>query len=143
MPLIRETVEIKAPPDAVFDLISKVSDFALYTGIVKEVKLIAASTYRWTVRVGGITLDWDAMVTECERPKRFVWHSISGIENRGEYALQATPEGTQVAFSMNYRLSNPLLEAAVAPLAEPLIRHVSTEILSAVKARLECCEGDT
>lgn len=64
MPLIQETVEIKASPEAVFDLVAKVKDFTFYSGYIKEIKLISGSTYRWTVRVDGITLDWDATVTE-------------------------------------------------------------------------------
>lgn len=137
MRLIQETVEIKAPPEDVFDLVVKVKDFALYTGLIKEIKLISGSTYRWTVRVNGITLDWDATITECERPKRFGWRSIRGIENRGTYDLQATPDGTRVAFTMEYRLANPFMETAVAPLVEPLIRRVGSDILNAVKERLE------
>ncbi len=142
MPLIRETVEIKASPETVFELITKVSDFPLFAGAIKEVRFITGSTYRWTVRVGGITLDWDSVVTEFECPKRFAWHSIRGIENQGAYDLQATPEGTQVTFSMSYHLENRLVEAAIAPLVEPLIHRVSVEILDAVKLRLECRSGD-
>lgn len=137
MPLIYETVEIKAPPEEVFDLISKVTDFEFYAGLIKEVRLLSGSTYRWTVGVGGVKLDWDAKITESKRPERFAWRSIRGIENRGEYELQATPEGTRVAFSMEYCLPNSLLEVVVAPLAEPLIRRASAEILSAVRAKLE------
>lgn len=137
MSVIQEAVEIKAPAEAVFDLIVNVKDFALYTGLIKEIKLISSSTYRWTVRVDGITLDWDATITECERPKRFGWRSIRGIENRGTYDLQATPDVTRVVFTMEYRLANRLVEATVAPLVEPLIRRVSADILNAVKDRLE------
>lgn len=137
MPVIQDAVEIKAPAEAVFDLMVKVKDFALYTGLIKEIKLISDSMYRWTVRVNGITLDWDATITECERPKRFGWRSIRGIENRGTYDLQAMPGGTRVAFTMEYRWANRLVEAAVAPLVEPLIRRVSADILNAVKDRLE------
>lgn len=137
MPVIQETVEIKAPAEAVFDLIVKVNDFALYTGLIKEIKLISGSTYRWTVRVHGIAVEWDATITDCERPKRFGWRSIRGIENRGTYDLQAIPDGTRVVFTMEYRLADPLIEAAVAPLVEPLIRRVGADILNAVKERLE------
>ncbi len=142
MPLIREMVEIKASPETVFELLTKVSDFTLYTGFIKEIRLITESTYRWTVGVDGITLEWDAVVTECECPKRFAWHSIRGIENQGVYELQATPKGTRVTFFMSYDLKNPLVEAAVAPLAEPLIRRVNAEVLNAVKVRLEHSRAD-
>ena len=137
MPEIHETVEIKADPEAVFDLIARVEDFSLYTGLIQEIKPITAATYRWTVRVDSITLDWDATVAEYDRPSQFGWRSVRGIDNRGTYRLQATATGTKVSFSMEYRLANPLLEKVIAPLAEPLIRKVGAEILGAVKERLE------
>lgn len=120
-----------------FDLIARVEDFALYTGLIKEIRPIAAATYRWKVRVDGITLDWDTTVTDYDRPRQFSWRSVRGIDNRGTYRLQATTTGTKVSFPMEYRLANPLLEKIIAPLAEPLIRRVSAEILNAVKERLE------
>lgn len=137
MPEIHEAIEIEAAPEAVFDLIARVEDFSLYTGLISSIRPIAAATYRWTVRVDGITLDWDATITDYDRPRRFGWRSVRGIDNRGMYRLQATTTGTKVSFSMEYRLATPLLEKVIAPLAGPLIQKVGAEILSAVKERLE------
>ena len=137
MPTIQETVEIKADPEAVFDLIARVEDFSLYTDIIKEIKAIAPETYRWVVRVAGVTLDWDVALIECERPRHFAWRSIRGITNSGSYHLAPSPVGTVVSFMMEYRLPNRLLEKALAPLIDPLIRKVGSEILFAVKGRLE------
>ena len=143
MTSIRETVEIKASPEAVFDLIVRVEDFSLYTGIISEIKATAADTYHWRVRVGGISLDWDTVVTECVRPNAFAWRSISGVVNSGSYHLAPSPVGTVVSFMMEYRLSNRLLEMAFAPLVDPLIRKVGSEILAAVKERLEAKIADS
>ncbi len=140
---IRETIEIKASPETVFDLIVRVEDFSLYTGIISEIKAIAADTYRWRVRVGGISLDWDTVVTECVRPSTFAWRSIRGVINSGSYHLAPSPVGTVVSFMMEYRLPNRLLEMALTPLVDPLIRKVSSEILAAVKERLEAKATDS
>ena len=43
MPAIQEAVEIKAPAEAVFDLVAKVKDFAFYTGFIKKIKLISGA----------------------------------------------------------------------------------------------------
>lgn len=143
MPSIRETVEIKASPEAVFDLIVRIEDFSLYTNIIREIKAIAADTYHWRVRVGGISFDWDAVVTERVRPNNFAWRSIRGVVNSGSYHLAPSPVGTVVSFMMEYRLPNRLLETVLAPLVDPLIRKVSSEILAAVKERLEAKAADS
>jgi uncharacterized membrane protein len=143
MPSIRETVEIKASPEAVFDLIVRVEDFSLYTGIISEIKATAADTYRWRVRVGGVSLDWDAVVTECVRPTHFAWRSIRGVVNSGSYHLAPSPVGTVMSLMMEYHLPNRLLEMALAPLVDPLIRKVSSDILTAVKERLEAKTADS
>lgn len=143
MPLIKETVEIKVSPEEVFDLIIRVEDFSRYTNIISEIKAIGADTYHWRVRVGGISLDWDTVVTECVRPNSFAWRSIRGVVNSGSYHLAPSPVGTVVSFIMEYRLPNRLLEMALAPLVDPLIKKVSSEILAAVKKRLEAKAADS
>lgn len=137
MPGIHKKVLIQAGPEAVFDLITRVEEFPNYSNIIEEVKLIAANTYRWTVRVGGLSLDWDAEITDFVRPERFGWRAIRGIHNSGTYHLTPIDHGTTVSFTMEYRLQHHALERVIAPLVEPLIQRVSAEILHAVKARLE------
>lgn len=141
MPSIRETVEIKADPEAVFDLIARVEDFSRYTAVIRDIRALGHDTYRWRVKVAGVPLEWDVEVTERRRPRRFAWRSIRGVANSGSYELEPVPGGTRASFAMEYRLPNPLLELLIAPLANPLIRTVSVEILAAVKARLESGAG--
>lgn len=137
MPIIEETIEIKAKPEAVYDLIVRIEDFSLYTGIIKEITAVSPRTYHWTVRIDGISLEWDALITEQIRPERFAWRSVAGVANSGSYTLAPIPAGTKVSFSMEYHLPSRLLEKTLAPLVEPLIRQVSSDILAAVKDRLE------
>ncbi len=140
MPVIRETVEINADPEAVFDLITRIEEFASYTDALEEVRAIGPDTYRWTARARGIRLEWDSVVTELERPKRLAWQSIRGVVNSGGYTLRPSAAGTMVTISMEYSFPSRLLEKLLAPLTDSLTRRVAAEVLGRVKSRLE--DGD-
>lgn len=137
MPLFEHTVEIKADPEAVFDLVSCVEEFCHFTDMIKEIRATGPDTYHWRVRAMGVSLEWDAVVTECARPSRFAWKSVRGVENGGSYVIEPSANGTRVSLRLEYRLPNRLLEKAVARIADPLIRKVEAQVLEQVKLRLE------
>lgn len=137
MPIFEHTVEIKAEPERVFDLIARVEDFCHYTDMIKEIRATGPRTYHWKIGAAGMSLEWDAVVTECVRPKRFAWQSIRGIENGGSYVLEPSKNGTLVSLSLEYHLPSRLVERAVTRVADPLIRRVEAQVLGHVKARLE------
>jgi uncharacterized membrane protein len=137
MPIVHETVEINADPDTVFDLIMRIEEFPLYTDALEEVRAIGPDTYHWTARAHGIRLQWDSVVTECERPKRLAWRSIRGVVNSGGYTLTPSHRGTRVSFSLEYRFPSRLLEKLLGPLVSGLTRDIAVEILNRVKMRLE------
>ncbi|OGI50538.1 MAG: hypothetical protein A3E57_09325 [Candidatus Muproteobacteria bacterium RIFCSPHIGHO2_12_FULL_60_33] len=137
MPVIEHTIFIRAAPEAVFDLISRVENFSQYSPAIREVRTIGRDTYRWVVSVAGFALDWDSVVTEKMRPARFAWRSVRGVENGGLFRLAPANGGTEVRFTMEYRLANPILERIVNTIAAPLMQRVATELLDAVRERLE------
>lgn len=141
MPAIERTLFIRAHPEAVFDLIARVEDFSRYSRIIREVRGIGPDTYHWIIRVAGIEFDWDSVVTEARRPHRFTWRSVRGIENGGTFDLKPARGGTEVCFTMEYRLASPILERIIDNIAAPIMRRVATEILEQVRRRLEPAPG--
>ncbi len=138
MPTIERTISIRAAPDAVFDLISRVEDFPQYSRVIRAVRALGRDTWRWTIRIAGFELEWDAVVTgETRRPRHFAWRSIRGVENGGCFDLQPVAGGTEVRFTMSYRLASPLLERLVDAIAAPLMQRVAGELLEQVRRRLE------
>lgn len=138
MPTIERTTSIRAAPEAVFDLISRVEDFPQYSRVIRAVRTLGRDTWRWTIRVAGFELEWDAVVTEeTRRPRHFAWRSIRGVENGGCFDLWPVAGGTEVRFAMSYRLSSPLLERLVDAIAAPLMQRVAGELLEQVRRRLE------
>jgi len=142
MPAIERTLTIRASPAAVFALISRVEDFARYSKAIKEVTAIGRDTYRWVVSVAGVEFDWDSEVTEARSPLCFSWHAIRGVENRGTFRLTPVAGGTEVRFTMEYRLASPILEKIVRAIAVPLMHKVAAEILEQVRMRLEQATGE-
>jgi len=132
-----QTVEIRASPEAVFDIISQVENFSQYTKLIKSISKIKEKTYHWKAHLGAFPIEWDAVILEEYRPWRFAWHSIKGFQNSGSYTLTPTPEGTSICFEMEYHLKTSFMEKALSPLSDRYIKKLSQEILSAIKNRLE------
>lgn len=138
MPTIERTITVRAAPEAVFDLISRVEDFPRYSRVIRAVRALGRDAWRWTIGVAGFELEWDAVVTgDTRRPRHFAWRSIRGVENGGCFDLRPVAGGTEVRFTMSYRLANPLLERLVDAVAAPLMQRVAGELLEQVRRRLE------
>ena len=137
MTSILESVTIRAEIEAVFDLICRVEEFPLYADFLTEVRKINHKTYRWVAQAHGITLSWNAVITECRRPYRLTWRSVRGFQNSGAYTLTRSPQGTAVSLRIEYHLPSQFLEALTLPLADRLTRALAAQILARVKRKLE------
>jgi carbon monoxide dehydrogenase subunit G len=57
MPVVQHTVEIKADPEAVFDLIGDVENFTRFTSAIDSIEPIEGDAYHWVVHVAGMVLE--------------------------------------------------------------------------------------
>lgn len=137
MPVIKKTVDIKASPENVFDLIARPEDFPRYSSLIKKVTAIGHLVYHWIVDIYNIEFEWDAKVVELIKPERFAWQSITGIQNSGSYTLKPIKNGTRITFSMEYLLPNIILEELAQVIAEGYMERMASEILENVKKELE------
>ncbi|MBI5560426.1 MAG: SRPBCC family protein [Deltaproteobacteria bacterium] len=130
-------IEVRAPIEPVFDLISRVEDFSMYSHLIKEIKKVGEKRYRWEVKAFGIPLWWEAEVVEYERPRRFAWRSISGVYNTGSYTLEPSGDGTRVIFEMYYTIPIKFLGGIARHLLSRMILAVYTEVLGNIKKKIE------
>jgi uncharacterized membrane protein len=137
LPVIEHEVEIDAAPEAVFALISRVEDFALYTDSVEAITPLGEDRYRWQVRAAGLSLSFEVEVTECTPHERLAWRSVSGVKNEGSYRLAAVEGGTRITLTIEYSLKSRLVEKMVNKAARPLVRRLSEEIITRVETRLK------
>ncbi|MEE9590963.1 MAG: SRPBCC family protein [Thermodesulfobacteriota bacterium] len=134
---ITKVVEIETSPEKVFDLISNVEDFSSYSSLIKGVKKLTPNRYRWTAEIAGISFEWDAAITQFERPVNLGWSSVKGLKISGTYNLKAIDGGTRVYFTMEYHLPIHILDRLTEPLIENLLQSVAQEVLTNVKRRLK------
>lgn len=137
MTMISRSVDIMADPDTVYDLISRVEEFSLYSNLIESIKETAPKTYHWKAKLGVIPVEWDAVVIEECRPRKFAWHSIKGFKNSGSYTLTPSSSGTTVCFEMEFHLPVSILERALSPLSDRYMNKLSEDILNEIKKRLE------
>ncbi|MBI3772762.1 MAG: SRPBCC family protein [Gammaproteobacteria bacterium] len=137
MHTISKTVVIHASPEDVYDLIARVEDFVLYSSMIREIRRTGPDSYHWRVQLAGIPLEWNALVTERDRPRRFAWRAITGVSNDGSYTLTQVDGDTRVSLVMQYALPKHLVERVLMHILDPLVRDMETDILEAIRRKLE------
>ena len=131
-------IRIDAPREKVFDFIADVEGFSKYSSLIKSIEKLPSGLYLWTIKVFGITLQWEAEVMESVRPSRFAWRSVKGVKNSGSYVLKETKGGTLVEFEMDYSITeNPIVNALVSPIESLMATRVYKEFMSRVKETAE------
>lgn len=137
MAVIEHEAEIEASQEAVFGLVSRVEEFALYSDAIETIEHLGGGRYLWRIRVAGLPLSFDVEITESVPPERFAWRSVTGIPNRGCYRLTPVDGGTRINLTLEYNLQNHRLEKTVKAAAMPLLRKLSRDIISKVEAQLQ------
>ncbi|VAV82316.1 hypothetical protein MNBD_DELTA01-655 [hydrothermal vent metagenome] len=138
MSTIKKTVLIAAPPAEVFALIADIEGMPRFSASIIEVRRVSENNYFWRAKLKGIPLEWNAVIDKKEEPEYLSWHSISGLDNRGEYRLEAQQDGTtRVTLLMEYHLHPQIIEKALHIIIDELIEDIYAEILSKIKKELE------
>lgn len=103
---LTKTIHIAAPPEQVFDIWSDYKHFPYFMSHVKEVRDLGGGRSHWTVRgPAGMQLEWDAVQTTTERPRKLCWHTEEGapVRHSGEVHFEEELSGTRVSVHLSYR----------------------------------------
>lgn len=116
---IEKEIHIKAAPDTVFDIWSRIENFPQFMSHVLEVRDLGGGRSHWLVRgLAGSDIDWNAQLTEVRRPSRLAWQSEPGamLENSGSVDLEPYDGGTLATVRMAYSPPAGMLGQGVAML---------------------------
>jgi uncharacterized membrane protein len=116
---VERSIDIKAAPEAVFQLWSRYENFPHFMSHVIEVRDLGDRRSHWVVRgPAGAEIEWTSELTRSERPNFLAWESEPGaaVENSGAVWLEAIPGGTRATVRMNYRPPAGALGDAAASL---------------------------
>jgi uncharacterized protein YndB with AHSA1/START domain len=105
MERFERVVEVDAPVERVFDLLSDFESYPRWMGGVRGVWRGGRRVMHWVAETAlDVDVEWDAEVTAFVPDRRVVWRAVRGdIHADGEFVLAETPDGTTlVRFVLGY-----------------------------------------
>jgi uncharacterized membrane protein len=117
---VQKTIEIAAPIERVFELLSRPENFPRFMRHVLDVKKISEGRYRWRVEgPGGMPFEWEGVVTQLEPNRLIAWKTVDGtlVRNAGVVRFESEPSGlTRVHVRLSYNPPAGAIGHAVAKL---------------------------
>jgi uncharacterized membrane protein len=103
---LNKTVHILAPIEEVFAFWSRFGNFPKFMTHLKEVRDLGNGRSHWVAEgPAGISISWDAEITDMKKNERLAWKSVSGstVDTGGVVRFTPGPNGgTQVSIRMSY-----------------------------------------
>jgi uncharacterized membrane protein len=138
---IQKTFTVLAPVEDVFDLWINWESFPLFMSHLLRVEPLGEGRSRWFARgPAGLSVSWEAEVTELVPNQRIAWSSLPGatVASEGVIQFDETLEGdTRVDIKLAYNPPGGLLGHAIATLFGADPRHAMDEDLVRFQSLIE------
>jgi uncharacterized membrane protein len=83
MSTITESVDVEAPISTVYDQWTQFESFPRFMEGVEEIRQLDDTHTHWVTKIGGVTREFDATITEQHPDQRVAWKSDSGPTHAG------------------------------------------------------------
>jgi uncharacterized membrane protein len=100
------SIDIKASPEAVYDVCSHYENFPHFMSHAIDVRDLGNHRAHWVVQGrGGSEVEFDSRLTDSDRPHRIAWRSEPGsiVDSEGVITLQPYAGGTRATVRMAWR----------------------------------------
>jgi uncharacterized membrane protein len=103
---VQKTINVNAPVEEVYAFWSNFENFPKFMSHIREVRNLGNGRSHWVVTgPGGVSVNWDAVITRQEENKLLSWRSEPGAMVSSAGTVHFTPNhegGTQVQVQMSY-----------------------------------------
>ena len=139
------SIEVAAPPQAVWDFVSDPSRALHYMAGITRWEVVSdeprglGARYRTLLRVGAAEVGGLVEVVEYSEPRDMAWTSVTGIDQRGRWRLRERPgERTHVEFRLSYGVAGAGIFGAIAErIAAPTVRGHLERTVRQLKRQVE------
>jgi uncharacterized membrane protein len=101
MSTITETVDVDVPVSTAYNQWTQFESFPRFMENVEEIRQLDATHTHWVTKVGGVTREFDAKITEQHPDERVAWTSTDGPDHAGVITFHRLEEGkTRVTAQM-------------------------------------------
>ena len=118
---VRKSITVGRPPEEVYAFWHDFENLPRFMRHLEEVRVVGERRTRWRAKApAGMTVEWDAVVTQ-DRPNELIaWRSVEGSEvfNAGDVRFREAPRGsgTEVTVELQYEPPGGRLTAKLAKL---------------------------
>ena len=139
------TLEVAAPPQAVWDFVSDPSRALHYMAGITRWEVVSdearglGARYRTLRRVGAAEVGGLVEVVEFSEPRDLAWTSVTGIDQRGRWRLRERPgERTKVEYRLSYGVAGAGIFGAISErIAAPIVRGHLERTVRQLKRQVE------
>jgi uncharacterized membrane protein len=138
---IHKTFTVQAPVEDVFDLWIDCESFPLFMNHLRRVEPLGEGRYHWVARgPAGLSVSWEADITELVPSRRIAWTSLPGaaIPNEGVVQFDEAPDdSTRVTIKLAYNPPGGVIGHALATLFGADPKHAMDEDLVRFQSLIE------
>ena len=139
------SIEIAAPPQAVWDFVSDPSKALHYMAGITRWEVVSdkpqglGARYRILLRVRSAEVGGLVEVVEYDEPRDLAWTSVTGIDQRGRWRLRERPgDRTNVEYRLSYGVAGAGVFGAIAErIAAPTVRGHLERTVRQLKRQVE------
>jgi uncharacterized membrane protein len=93
MSTIQQSVEVDVPVSTAYNQWTQFESFPQFMEGVEEIQQLDPTHTHWKTKIGGVTREFDAEITEQHPDERVAWHSTDGPHQAGVVTFHRLGEG--------------------------------------------------
>lgn len=135
---LHRDVLIRRDPDAVFALVSDVTNYAdFFRGVTRweprsDQLTGVGADFRVLMQVGSIEAGGVVTVTEWDEDgRRIVWRSVRGVDHHGRWEVEPVDDGSRLVLMLAFELSGPFRWLVERITGRIVARHLEATLLGA------------
>lgn len=99
----QHSIDVDAPVRVAYNQWTQFEEFPKFMGGVEEIRQITDDTLHWKVDIGGVTREFDTVITEQTPDHRIAWKTIDGPDHAGVVTFHTLDDNTtRVTLQMDY-----------------------------------------
>ena len=100
---IEQSIDVDVPVHTAYNQWTQFEEFPRFMGGVEEVTQLNDTHIHWKATIGGVTKEWDAVITEQSPDQCIAWTNITGTRNAGVVTFHRLADSkTRVMLQLAY-----------------------------------------
>lgn len=103
MTTVEQSIDVEVPVTTAYNQWTQFEEFPRFMEGVEQVTQLSPTQTHWKVKIGGVTREFDAAITEQHPDERVAWRSTEGPDQAGVVTFhQLSPRSTRVMLQMEF-----------------------------------------